>query len=144
MHTACLVKALWLLLTGKDCREREVPQTPKAQACPASPGGAPPPLPCPPPPERGPFRRVPPDSVSLLGFLRARAAILVATATVGSGLREPPAVPGRWRHCGASKAPVSGRQMQDDAHGRPPAALAGGLGLRGKWGHLLCLLFLSL
>lgn len=28
-------------------------------------------LPCPPPPEWGPFRRVPPDIISLLGFLRA-------------------------------------------------------------------------
>lgn len=65
----------------------------------------------------------------------------------GQSCASPPAVPSRWRHCGASKAPVTRRQMQMTLTGRhtgtdPRQPWPGWVGLRGKWGHLLCLLSL--
>lgn len=42
----------------------------------------------------------------------------------GQSSASPPAVPGRWRHCGVSKAPVTGRQMWDDAHTQTHACWA--------------------
>lgn len=94
---------------------RGVPRGCRGGACPALPRGPPPPglrPPAPPPPPREPCCREPPDIIRLVVFFAEGPMTPSRLPWQPGSVLSQLAVPGRWRHCAASVALVTGRGQQ--------------------------------